>query len=140
MMRGSEGATAMAPMEPGGWSSKMGAQERPASVVFQTPPLLTPMKKVLGWSGMPAAPTVRPPRWGPMQRQRRESYEAGSIGGRARTRAARMASMSRFISSGALVRPNRAYRRRVAVRPDSRWARGRPNWGRTPGHELDERE
>jgi hypothetical protein len=29
MMRGSEGAMASAPMDPVGWSSKMGAQVRP---------------------------------------------------------------------------------------------------------------
>ena len=38
-----DGATATVPMEPVGWSSKMGVHVRPASVVFQTPPLLTPM-------------------------------------------------------------------------------------------------
>ena len=43
MMSGLLGATASAPMEPVGWPSKMGYQVRPASVVFQTPPLLTPM-------------------------------------------------------------------------------------------------
>ena len=36
-------ATASAPMEPMGWPSKIGAQVRPASVVFHTPPLFTPM-------------------------------------------------------------------------------------------------
>ena len=37
------GALAIAPMEPVGWSSKIGVQMRPASVVFHTPPLFTPM-------------------------------------------------------------------------------------------------
>ena len=40
---GSEGATATQPIEPVGWSSKIGFQVRPASVVFQTPPLTMPM-------------------------------------------------------------------------------------------------
>ena len=43
MVLGSEGAMAMAPMEPVGWSSKMGFQVRPKSSVFHTPPLFTPM-------------------------------------------------------------------------------------------------
>ncbi len=42
MMLGSDGASAMAPIEPVGWSSKIGAQVRPASVVFHTPPFTTP--------------------------------------------------------------------------------------------------
>ena len=43
MTLGSDGATAIAPIEPVGWSSKIGIQVRPSSVVFQTPPLTTPM-------------------------------------------------------------------------------------------------
>ena len=42
-MFGSEGATAMEPMEPVGWSSKIGTHVRPASVVFQTPPFTAAM-------------------------------------------------------------------------------------------------
>ena len=42
-MSGLEGATASAPTEPVGWPSKMGCQVRPKSVLFQAPPLLTPM-------------------------------------------------------------------------------------------------
>ena len=38
-MSGFDGATASAPIEPVGWSSKIGFQVRPKSVVFQTPPL-----------------------------------------------------------------------------------------------------
>ncbi len=64
-------------MEPVGWSSKIGFHVRPESVVFQTPPLLTPMKKTLGWPGTPTAPTVRPPRNGPIIRQRMLSYDLG---------------------------------------------------------------
>ena len=58
----------------------MGVQTRPASVVFHTPPLFTPTKKTFGWSGMPAAPTVRPPRNGPMQRQRISEKSRWSTG------------------------------------------------------------
>jgi hypothetical protein len=43
MTFGSEGAAATHPMDPVGWSSKIGFQVRPASVVFHTPPLQTPM-------------------------------------------------------------------------------------------------
>ena len=43
MMFGFDGATATQPIDPVGWSSKIGFQVRPASVVFQTPPLQTPM-------------------------------------------------------------------------------------------------
>ncbi len=39
---GREGATAMAPIEPIGWPSKIGCQVRPASSVSQTPPLTLP--------------------------------------------------------------------------------------------------
>ncbi len=34
---------AMAPIDPVGWSSKIGFQTRPASVVFQTPPFTAAM-------------------------------------------------------------------------------------------------
>ena len=37
------GATATQPIDPVGWSSKIGFQVRPASVVFQTPPLTMPI-------------------------------------------------------------------------------------------------
>jgi hypothetical protein len=39
---GSEGATAIAPIDDTGWLSKMGFQCAPASVVFQSPPLAAP--------------------------------------------------------------------------------------------------
>jgi hypothetical protein len=42
MTFGSDGATAMAPIDPVGWSSKIGAQMRPKSVVFHTPPFTAP--------------------------------------------------------------------------------------------------
>jgi hypothetical protein len=38
-MFGSDGATAIDPIDPVGWSSKIGVHTRPKSVVFQTPPL-----------------------------------------------------------------------------------------------------
>ena len=38
-----DGATATQPIDPVGWSSKIGFQVRPASVVFQTPPFTMPM-------------------------------------------------------------------------------------------------
>jgi hypothetical protein len=41
-MFGSEGATAIAPMEAIDCESKMGLQVRPASFVFQTPPPTLP--------------------------------------------------------------------------------------------------
>src|SRR5436305_9724873 len=58
----------------------MGFQVWPKSVVFQTPPLLTPTRKTFGCPGTPVAPTVRPPRNGPIIRQRRLAYSAGSVG------------------------------------------------------------
>jgi hypothetical protein len=70
MMSGLEGATATAPIEPVGWSSKIGVQVRPESVVFQTPPLQTPMKSTFGCEAIPATAFVRPPLKGPMLRQR----------------------------------------------------------------------
>jgi len=48
MMSGLPGATAMEPIEPVGWSSKIGIHVRPKSVVFQTPPLQTPMNRTFG--------------------------------------------------------------------------------------------
>src|SRR5262249_21113035 len=36
------------------------------------------MKKTFGWLGMPTAPTVGPPRNGPIMRQRMLSYSLGS--------------------------------------------------------------
>src|SRR5690348_4720436 len=66
---GSDGATATAPIDPVDSASNTGIHVRPASSVFQTPPLLTPMKNVLGCPGTPVAPTVRPPRKGPIERQ-----------------------------------------------------------------------
>ena len=48
MTSGRDGATAIAPTDPVGWSSKIGFHVRPASVVFQTPPLVTPTKKTFG--------------------------------------------------------------------------------------------
>jgi hypothetical protein len=39
MMLGSDGATAIAPIDPVGWSSKSGNQLEPKSVERQTPPL-----------------------------------------------------------------------------------------------------
>src|ERR1043165_4563942 len=97
-MFGFEGATAIAPIDPVGWSSKIGFHVRPASVVFQTPPLFTPMKNVSGRSGIPAAPTVRPARYGPMHRQRRQSYMEGSSSRKdAAKRAASMDGYSRVL-------------------------------------------
>ena len=43
MMFGSDGATAIDPIDPVGWSSKIGVHVRPALVVFQTPPFTIPI-------------------------------------------------------------------------------------------------
>src|SRR5215469_15519286 len=69
MVFGSDGATATAPIDPVDSASNTGIHVRPASSVFHTPPLFTPMKNVLGCPGTPVAPTVRPPRKGPIERQ-----------------------------------------------------------------------
>jgi hypothetical protein len=42
-MFGSDGATVTQPIDPVGWSSKIGFHVLPASSVFQTPPLQTPI-------------------------------------------------------------------------------------------------
>src|SRR5438105_7829492 len=84
MMLGSDGATARAPIEPVGWSSKIGVQVWPKSVVFHTPPLLTPIRNSFGLPGMPVAPTVRPPRNGPMHRHLSAEYALESNGGAAK--------------------------------------------------------
>src|SRR5436309_12435496 len=55
----------------------------PKSVVFQTPPLLTPIRNSFGLPGMPVAPTVRPPRNGPMHRHFSAAYALHSNGGAA---------------------------------------------------------
>src|SRR5947209_4775216 len=55
----------------------------PKSVVFQTPPLLTPIRNSFGLPGMPVAPTVRPPRNGPMHRHFSAAYAPESNGGAA---------------------------------------------------------
>jgi hypothetical protein len=42
MVLGSDGATAIAPIEPTRWLSKIGVQTVPLSVVFQMPPFTAP--------------------------------------------------------------------------------------------------
>src|ERR1700679_3132555 len=68
MILGSEGATAIAPIDCVGCESKIGFQVRPSSSVFPTPPLTTPDKKVCGLPGTPVIARVRPPRNGPTNR------------------------------------------------------------------------
>jgi len=51
----------------------MGDQLRPALEVFPMPPPTEPKKKILGSPGTPVAATARPPRNGPIIRQRRPS-------------------------------------------------------------------
>src|SRR5580698_8585113 len=68
MILGSLGATAMAPMDWVGAASNKGFQVRPLSVVFHTPPLTAPIRKVSGWPGIPVTARVRPPRNGPTKR------------------------------------------------------------------------
>ena len=71
--------TAMAPIEPAGWPSKMGFQVRPASSVSQTPPSTAPNQKCRASPGMPATVSTRPPRNGPIRRHCRAwMSEAGT--------------------------------------------------------------
>ena len=70
------GATARAPMECTGWSSNTGRQCRPASSVFQMPPVAAPAKYVLRSPGTPATEETRLPT-GPMWRARSPSYCSG---------------------------------------------------------------
>src|SRR6267378_3837365 len=70
MTFGSEGATAIAPTEPLACPSKIGSHVLPVFVVFHTPPFTAAMYKTFAWRGTPVMATVRPPRKGPMQRQR----------------------------------------------------------------------
>src|ERR1700688_842922 len=51
----------------------MGDQVRPALVVFQMAPPTAPKEKMLGSPGTPVAAMARPPRNGPIIRQRRPS-------------------------------------------------------------------
>ncbi len=69
MMSGLEAATAIAPMV-AVWKkpSETFFQVVPASVVFQTPPPVAPIQKVVGWAGWPATAVTRPPRNGPTRR------------------------------------------------------------------------
>jgi hypothetical protein len=53
---------------------------RPASVVFQTPPLFGAMKKTFVLPGTPEAATVRPPRKGPIILQRISPNRPGGNG------------------------------------------------------------
>jgi hypothetical protein len=74
-MFGSDGAMAMAPMDWAGWSSKVGLQLIPPSVVFQTPPEAAPMKETIGSPGTPTTAEARFP-GGPMCRHRRPLYRS----------------------------------------------------------------
>src|SRR5271167_4778481 len=70
MVCGSEAAIAIAPMEAIGSASKIGRQVRPAFSDFQTPPPTAPKRYSLGLPGTPRAGRTRPPRKGPIMRQR----------------------------------------------------------------------
>src|SRR5579863_8501450 len=65
-------------MDAASWLSKIGFHVRPASVVFHTPPATAPKYAVSGSPGTPAAVTSRPPRNGPIMRQRIPEYNADS--------------------------------------------------------------
>src|SRR5277367_1030574 len=70
MVCGSEAAIAIAPMEAIGSASKIGRQVRLAFSDFQTPPPTAPKRYSLGLPGTPRAGRTRPPRKGPIIRQR----------------------------------------------------------------------
>src|SRR5579884_1532765 len=70
-MLGSDSATAIEPTEPVLKSrSDTGAQETPAFTVFKTPPPAAPMEEVSRSLGIPSTAVTRPPRSGPIDRQR----------------------------------------------------------------------
>src|ERR1700727_2439772 len=64
-MFGSEGATAIDPIDPVGCPSNIGFQVCPKSVVFQTPPFVAAIKNTFGCAGIPSTATVRPALKGP---------------------------------------------------------------------------
>src|ERR1700730_8958372 len=76
-MFGFDGATPMAPIDAIGWPSKIGDQVRPALNDFPTPPPTDPKQKVFGCPGPPLTALTRPPRNGPIIRQRSPEYRPG---------------------------------------------------------------
>src|SRR6266545_497623 len=79
MTLGSEGATAIEPVEEIGWSSNTGFQESPPSSDLQTPPEAVAAKKTLELPGTPATRATRPPQAGPRRRYLRDDSPSGSL-------------------------------------------------------------
>src|SRR5258705_12460922 len=76
---GSDGATAIDPMDAVGWSSKTGFHSWPPFVDFQTPPEAVAAKYVRGSPATPATRATRPPMNGP--RRRSSTPFSGSLSG-----------------------------------------------------------
>src|ERR1043165_4488743 len=68
---GADGATWIAPIVPPKYLSVTGAQDCPAFIVLKTPPPVVPIQNSSGRDGLPTPATERPPRYGPISRQRR---------------------------------------------------------------------
>src|SRR3954470_3808620 len=60
----------MAPIVPPKYLSLTGAHDWPALIVLKTPPPVVPIQNSSGRDGLPTPATDRPPRYGPISRQR----------------------------------------------------------------------
>src|SRR5215213_6456408 len=88
---GAEGATSTAPIVPPKYLSVTGAHDWPALIDLNTPPPVVPIQNSFSRDGFPVTATDRPPRYGPISRQRRpakavESRCAPSTAGAERAR------------------------------------------------------
>src|SRR5215470_4668105 len=68
---GADGATSIAPIVPPKYLSVTGAHDCPALMVLNTPPPVVPIQNSFSRDGFPVTATERPPRNGPISRQRR---------------------------------------------------------------------
>src|SRR6476619_1102985 len=67
---GADGATSTAPIVPPKYLSVIGAHDWPALIDLNTPPPVVPIQNSSGRDGLPTPATERPPRYGPISRQR----------------------------------------------------------------------
>src|ERR1035437_7855808 len=100
MTLGSESATASAPTEQVlNWPSETGNQLSPLSVVLNTPPPIAPKQDVSGCEGTPATATERPPRNGPIWRNRSSFNKSAGCAASSRGKMTSAASFKDFIVS-----------------------------------------
>src|SRR5689334_15999840 len=94
---GDDAETAIAPIVPPKYLSVTGAHDCPSLIDLKTPPPVVPIQNSFGRDGFPVAATERPPRYGPISRQR---SPAKAVESRWAPRDAAVAKQMRLANSG----------------------------------------